>query len=409
MSTRTLTIAFGPTSVAGILALAVMCASQACKYEAIDSAPEQAAAIRAIPARVQPYRCLSTKEIAQDRLRSALQRCCPSEAMTMASLLHSLRMPIIPIGTQSAGEGHISREVVLTWITDQRKFEERYGKDRPYLVSTRYGARFSEKSWSPSVLERRTREAHAGQTVCVLAEAGVPSNYPLQTHREALTLSAVLDDTVANFTLDEELYWVTVALALYLDPPFTWTNKYGQQFSFDDVADRLISKPAGESGPCAGTHALYTLAVMLQRDEHSRIFQRNETRERACQYLRSAVQHLKTSQRLDGSWDVRWMKQQPNETTATGTHLVEAESQAIWITGHQLEWQAIVPNELRVPAPQLLAAARFVVDHTSAIPEQSIVDNMCAYSHGLRAVLLMLTDGESIAAAVSAESRTRRR
>ena len=365
------------------------CVLLGCNQSAVTER-DSSSRYRELPVRLHVSKCLRRDDLQWERLLLLLQRCEPHHSMAMPDLLHCLRLQPTSISTSERVDSNVTRAEVLSCILDHEKFVRRYGMDRPFLISTRYGARFSEKSWSPSFIEQRTREAHIGQTLSVLSENGIPSKHVLKTDREQLRLSAVLDDALANFNLEQELYWVTVAMALYIAPPYEWENKFGHRFTFDDVAGVLLSRPMNH-GPCAGTHGLQTLCVLLQVDDKHGIFTKPDTRDRITSYIRAASASLETAQEADGSWKVQWAAN--GTSKQKGVALTAPANQAIWITGHHLEWQALAPAELRVSRARIVRAAQYVVAGTYAIDQEVIRQNMCAYSHGLRAIQLMCFEG----------------
>ena len=61
-----------------------------------------------------------------------------------------------------------------------------------------------------------------------------------------------------------------------------------------------------------------------------------------------------------------------------------SESQRLLITGHHLEWLALVSRELRPSDRVLLAAGCFVLRTVSQLRNDQILERICECSHGLR-------------------------
>jgi hypothetical protein len=106
------------------------------------------------------------------------------------------------------------------------------------LIRTRSGIRFQGE---PGL---RASESHRDQCLASFGELGLPLSYPLLVDGQNHTLRDVLCDSVANFHLKQaELNWTALAYILYLPPSRKWVNRYGEQYSFDDVVRNLLHRP----------------------------------------------------------------------------------------------------------------------------------------------------------------------
>src|SRR5262249_37615733 len=123
------------------------------------------------------------------------------------------------------------------------------------------------------------------------------------------TLQLVLDDLMANFVLEGEIYWDAVALALYVPPARAWKNKFGKEFTFDVLAEELLSRPVLDSA-CAGTHRLIALTILLRVDEEERILS-SAVHDRVYSLLKEVAQTLTVNQRADGAWQANWPEALP--------------------------------------------------------------------------------------------------
>jgi hypothetical protein len=312
-----------------------------------------------------------------------------ASTMSVSNLLHMVRLRDIdraPADNDKL-DRNLNTEKVLTRLLDNSAFEQAYG-GVPFVIATPYGARFSETAWDPAEVDKRTREAHVGQMLSILAELGTPLATELTTSDGSATLADVVADSVANFTWDQELYWIGQALVMYLPPEqVSWENKFGESFSFEALAERLLSAPPGESGPCGGTHALYTLAVMLQAQLHHPgvLCQTLETK--IEQYMRAASIALTASQSPDGSWIRNWSAARTKTVSETrGPAFAPPEYDPIWITGHILEYQVLLPEHLRLSEARLTRAAAYILKQMGAIPPEAIQAHACAYTHGIHAI-----------------------
>lgn len=327
------------------------------------------------PIRMFAYGAFSERDVEMDRYRAALEKCRPSASWhAMPALLHGLMLwgpqPNDPTGP-----------TLLACVLDHRSLVEAYGDHTPFLVRTRYGAQFSDSRVTAK--SRADRESHVGQALSILAELEVPPSRRIETADGPATMKDVIDDLVANYSPDAEPEWTVAALACYLPPERSWRNKFGEEYSFDEVASRLLERPHGLASPCAGTHTLYSLSVLLQVDRQASILSR-DSRARAEAYLRRAASLLEKSQRGDGSWGIDWARE-------VDPARLWKRQEPIWMTGHHLDWMAIVPDVLRVPPDRLASAARFVARSIAAIPDETVPErDTCAYYHGPRAIRRLL-------------------
>ena len=125
---------------------------------------------------------------------------------------------------------------------------------------------------------------------------------------------------------------------------------------------------------------MYVLAVLLSVDAKVPLWQDRSWRSKVELAFFEVGERLSQSQLVDGSWDVYW---ELPSLTHGGTAI--DESQRLLITGHHLEWLALVPRELRPSDRVLLMAGEFILRKVSALHTDEIVKQICPCSHGLRA------------------------
>jgi hypothetical protein len=335
------------------------------------------------------YGGLRFDDLSRAQYDDAVRRCRMASTMSVSNLLHMVRLRDIdraPDGNDKFDRA-LNTVEVLKRVLNYPAFDQAYG-GLPFLIATPHGARFSETAWDPAAVDKRTREAHVGQTLSILAELGMSLATELTTSDGGAALADVVADSLANFTWDQELYWIGQALVMYLPPEHTsWENKFGDSFSFEALGERLMRAPPGESGPCGGTHGLYTLAVVLQAQQRypgviSEALERNIER-----YMQAASMALAASQSSDGSWTKNWST--PRAVTAAsvrGPTFALPEYDPIWITGHILEYQVLLPEHLRLSEARLTQAAAYILKQMAAIPTEAIQAHACAYTHGIHAI-----------------------
>lgn len=286
---------------------------------------------RALLARFTPRVLLSEgAEAAADSERKAPRWACSpaicSHCLRIRGLHASFADELLPTGAE-----------VLRALTHASLARSVFGAD--LLAVTRYGARFRPAS---GVAEMRTRAdaSHLDDSLASLLEIGVPLSTTLDIDGQVLagspssgplTLEAVLADTVANFNLFEfELEWTAVALALSLPPTTTWRNRYGETFSFDDLAERLMERDFTQLS-CGGTHVFHALVVVDAVDAEHAILS-DAVSERVDAYIERLLVLVRRNQRADGSWDLSWFRDAGDAGRAAGVNVTLA--MRLLATGH---------------------------------------------------------------------------
>jgi hypothetical protein len=248
----------------------------------------------------------------------------------------------------------------------------------PLLVRTRHGARFAEGGRFSPMSSPQGREAHWAQTLAVVGELGLGREHRLTIPNAEFTIRDVVTDLIAAYSASGENEWALAALAMYFAPRQSWQNASGEEFSFSTEVNKLADTPVG-FGSCGGTHVLYTLAIIRQVDQKHGILS-SELSFRVDQYLRRAAGELSSTQDADGSWSTNWAA-----SINYGPRFGSLNSR-IWMTGHHLDWMAIVPAELRVDDDRIRSAGQFVARVIRESEPANINGNVCHYIHGVRGV-----------------------
>lgn len=250
---------------------------------------------------------------------------------------------------------------------------------RPCLIETRSGTRNlvaprprGEGSRMPE------RQAHIDQLLASLAESGVPTDRPITTDTGPSTVRSILDDSLANFDLGQEIEWSALAFALYLPPRREWSDRFGRRYTFDDLVAEMKSRPFDrERISCEGTHLLYSLAVVLRADRVEPILSpagRGSLRD----YMAETVSRLLASQGPDGGWEPGWHRHSGEEALAD-----ESGPKRVLVTGHHLEWLLLLPDDIRPPDERLRRAAVWTRERLSRATDKAIADDYCPYSHAV--------------------------
>ena len=184
---------------------------------------------------------------------------------SLSIMLHAVRL--FGPGVDFAQPGSGRRVKALDIALDVREGRAFFGPN-PCLIETRSGIRNlvaprsrADRARSPE------RQAHVDQLLAALAEAGVPTDHPITSGTKGGTVRSILDDSLANFDLKQEIEWTGLAFALYLPPQRGWSDRFGRRYTFDDLVAEMMARPFDREGiSCEGTHLLYSLAVILRVD-----------------------------------------------------------------------------------------------------------------------------------------------
>jgi len=306
---------------------------------------------------------------------------------------HTLRLwgPRVPFSASEVPidprEGLSGEGLFLRSLTDQVAYEEytKFTLDR-LLVPSPFGVQVVtsvvDVGWG-----QEWGSTHIGKYLQVMSDVDAPSDTPLMlAGNRPAKLSDVIQDEARRFHPTQELEWVTCGLARYLAVTH-WQNRFGQDLSFDELADILVKRPFGLSA-CEGTHAPYALATLLNVHATSPLLSEGkaqEARERLLEYTKL----LAGRQQPDGSWTAGWWEDE--------VHSKHKESGAsdgshgkITATGHILEWMMILPPDLRLDPAALRRAADFTLATLPTLREAILIDfhDYLPASHALRALVM---------------------
>jgi hypothetical protein len=278
---------------------------------------------------------------------------------------------------------------VLDLLTDEALSRQYF--QAPSILLTPHGARFCMTPAAP-LASTRHLEAHRDQCLALLAELGVPLTQPLRFADREADLREVLRDSLANFHPHQhELEWTALCYALYLPPLRAWANRFGERATFDDLAGQLLGRRP-EKSPCAGTHLVYALTVLARADEAVPVLS-PEVRQQLRARLASAVRACLDAQAPDGSWSPDWHRaladgapDRPPRRPSLADRLLA--------TSHLAEWLLYLPDDLQVPGPVLLRAARWLHARFQDAPPDVIHQQYCPFSHAACFLLYLAAPDE---------------
>jgi hypothetical protein len=93
---------------------------------------------------------------------------------------------------------------------------------------------------------------HVDQLIAVFGELGISKNTPIiVSDQDKGSVEELINESIARFSLDQEIEWTAIAYSYWLTPNQSWTNRFGESFCFDDLASR-VSKTTPGDGACDG-------------------------------------------------------------------------------------------------------------------------------------------------------------
>tara|TARA_R110000850_G_scaffold32282_6_gene88564 strand:+ start:1497 stop:2699 length:1203 start_codon:yes stop_codon:yes gene_type:complete len=263
-------------------------------------------------------------------------------------------------------------------LLDHRRFGDVWGKKTdPLLVHNQYGVR-------PRVQEGLATSSHEDHTLATLAEVGTPADYPVVTSEGETKLSAMIEETMRSFTLNQVEYeWSSVVFALYFNTARDWMTTEGQYINFDLISERIMRQPPVK-GVCYGNHRLHALVILLRVDEQTSILTK-AGREKIVKYLQEITSLLVKNQSEEGFWDKNW-DGRPLDLASEKKFTPVARR--VLATGHAMEWWSLAPPEVLPPDETLQKAGHWLVETIQQMPESEIQGSYTFLSHAGRALAL---------------------
>jgi len=330
---------------------------------------------------------------------SILERLELPEGHSLSNLVHGLHlfggglMVRVPVGGSRGGASRFETVAALAVILDF-EWGESYFPGAAPLARTRHGIRPPLVNRGLLSTDQSVTEAHPGQLLAVMAECGVPLTQTVKLKDGSGTVGDILEDTIANFSLDSsrEIEWDAVALAIYHPRP-RWTNKWQAAFTFDELATSLIERAVSVErvGACGGTHALIALTVILRVDRIRTIVS-GETRQRIHDTLMETAAILARTQHPDGSWGYDW---NVRESVPARTPFGSDSFEALLVTGHHLEWLLLMPDQAVSKHGMIRPAGLWLLNALRArtADAEHVADMYCPLVHAAKAVRI-LCNGE---------------
>lgn len=322
-------------------------------------------------------------EFAADRIRVLLERIKPvDQPMSASFCLHILAAR----GTEATFSHNTlhSGNDILRLFTDSEFSRSYFGT--PALIRTRYGIRPASDQWYGKLAS----ESHYDQTVVVLARLEQPLILPFNIDGELLSLKDVLADSVASFVPSQsELEWAALAYLAYLPADATWQNKFGETYSFNDIATELLMRDLSTASSCCGCHILEALTWLHYVDATETRFLSRENRHAVSRRLHRYRDVMRATQNADGSWGPKWYDIVESDHYRNDVDRLSRDSDLalrLLATSHLVAWARALPDDLSVDRRALDAASRWMLLTLEAVDDQFISSHFCPCSHAVTAL-----------------------
>jgi hypothetical protein len=365
----------------------VIAALAAFRLVAVWPHDERISPARREPAVIAP-RFDEPRVVTDDQLVAVLDRVKPPMTpLKTNNMVHALRL--WGLAADFRDERYPTGRQMRDYILDDRVFRQFAGDAAPPIFyRDRHG--LAVRSFDEVVTDHDTSSYHADDLLATLAEVGTSLDTPLHLRGGACdaqspTVGDLLHDSLSRFHLDRlEYEWAAISYARYVFPQKQFENFWGERIHVDQLVDEAVT-PALALGPCNGLHRLEALAVLYRADEANQAL-KPHTRQKILAHMRRVSELLVQAQTTDGYWTRRWP-----EGAAAATPAKRDASDVydlILVTGHQLEWLALAPEEVQPPRETIVRAGQWLARTLVQLDPKDIEAAYGPYTHAARALAL---------------------
>jgi hypothetical protein len=319
--------------------------------------------------------------VTNEQLVQVLNKVQPPTSMPLTNnLVHALRLwgpqaefqsPKIPSGA-----------AMLRYLLDDAEFQHWAGKkEAPLWSRNAFGIR--PRNYEDNFNHSLTSSYHVDDLLATLAESGVSLHEKVQLRNgETATVRDILEHSLRAFYLKRfEYEWGMIAYARYAHPLESWKNQFGEKINTDALVNEMIGHRK-DIGPCNGLHRLEAMVLLYRVDESVNALP-PATKKKMLAYMLEVSQLLQASQNSAGFWSKKWI-----EGTAGQNDTKAQLSDKILVTGHQLEWLALAPEEVLPPRETIVRACQYLARTLPELPAQEIEAHYGPFSHAARALCL---------------------
>jgi len=225
------------------------------------------------------------------------------------------------------------------------------------------------------------RTEHRDQTLAALAESKVGLDAILESEEGTFHVKDLLQTSLDEFHLGQgEISWTATAYICYLPPQMSWENRYGEQYSFDRLAEELMRRSLTKEA-CGGVHLVIAMTKLMRLDQGMPILT-SAVRGRLASHVRDKVGEAVTTQNNDGSWPLYWSP--TDSALRDGEFTRESDATTgVTVTGHLLEWFHFLPEDLKPPTQTVKAGTVWVRSKLQSSSKDTFARDFCPYTHAV--------------------------
>jgi hypothetical protein len=353
-------------------------------YRFIVIGPERPAIVlpRNEPVTIGP-RFADARVVTDEQLAAVLERVKPpANPVNTNNFVHALRLwgAAADFGDAKIPTGRELRDYFL----DDATFRRFAGEQSPPIFYQSNGG-IDVRSYDDRVTDRTTSSFHTDDLVATLAESGTPLDTPLVMRDGEARVSDLVKSSLSRFHLAQHEYeWTAIAYARYVFPNRGWRNQFGERIDVDALVDEIIGHPLA-IGPCNGLHRLEALAVLYRADEQFHALS-PRTKMKMLVTMKRVSNLLVQAQTADGYWTREW-PQGPAAATPSTENAPPLHDKLL-VTGHQLEWLALAPDQVQPPRETVIRAAQWLARTLVEMDQKDLLEAYGPYTHAARALCL---------------------
>lgn len=318
-----------------------------------------------------------------------LQFVWPRKGEQAGYILHFLHLRDVVPDELRPEEG-LTFDEMLQIFLDSSACEKHFGLHQSMLEVTRHGLRYAMPD-RPSA----TGQGHDDQVISMLAEQRLPLETELHVEsklaRNKFTINNLMTDLLARFSTRHEFEWSLLSIAQY-DPELrSWSNRFGEEYTFEEAVRTLTQKDLANSS-CCGMHVCTTVAALLQLDEKHAIFSQ-ETRGLMEAYLLSVLLAVDETMIATGSVNPWWYtatsfaQWSPAKQESLASSAPPRVIDQMLATSHFIEFCSMLPDSVEYDSRKLVPMFHFLNDSIRQMQPSQGRQRFCPYSHSLKVIL----------------------
>jgi hypothetical protein len=226
-------------------------------------------------------------------------------------------------------------------------------------------------------------QGHAGQFMAILAQCGVPLDYPIQVGNQKYKVEDLVRYEMATCREKSELTFKLIGLSYYSDSNKQWRSNDGKVWSIPKLISEELAQPI-KGAACGGTHRLmgYSFAVKQRTIQGLPI---DGQYARADKFVKDYVEYAWKLQNPDGSFSTSWLEGRGDE---------QNEERKVQTTGHILEWLLFTIPDSELNTPKVQKSVDFLL--TKIYDKKEYKWPIGPRGHATRAVSLYLNRYDEI-------------